>query len=163
VPVSRMLASVAGVHGRLWRVGVPVLWGALAIVAGGCAQEAGVLAPAQASGCKLQIRPAVRIEVPASRWPNVADHIADVDQRYPRILHVDRGGADANRAEALRGYPTDPDRDRDEYPPAVSREGGEGAHVRYVDDSENQSQGASMGYSLRPYCDGSHFRLVPVP
>jgi hypothetical protein len=163
VPVSRMLASVGGVHRGIRHLGVPVLWGALAVVAGGCTQEPEVLAPAQASGCKLQIRPAVRIEVPASRWPNVADHIADVDERYPRVLHVDRGGADANRVEALKGYPTDPDRDRDEYPPAVSREGGEGAHVRYVDDSENQAQGASMGYSLRPYCDGSHFRLVPVP
>jgi hypothetical protein len=162
VLVSRMLAPMAGVHRRLRTVRVSVLWCAVAVVAGGCAQEAEVVRPAQASGCKLQIRPAVRIEVPASRWPAVADHIADVDQRYPRVLHLARAGADANRSEALKGYPTDADKDRDEYPPAVSREGGEGAHVRYVDDSENQSQGASMGASLRPYCDGSHFRLVPV-
>lgn len=45
----------------------------------------------------------------------------------------------------------------DEYPPAVSREGGAGADVRLVRSSENRSAGAAMGGRLRPFCDGQAF------
>lgn len=113
--------------------------------------------------CKLQIRPAVTVEVSAARWPHVADHIADVRRHYSRHFHIDRGGADENRDESLQGYPTRTGYDRDEYPPAMAAEGGEGAQIRYVPSSENRSQGSVMGNELEPYCSGSHFRLVPVP
>lgn len=35
--------------------------------------------------------------------------------------------------------------DRDEYPPAVALEGGDGASVRYIDPSDNRSAGACLG------------------
>jgi Deoxyribonuclease NucA/NucB len=50
--------------------------------------------------------------------------------------------------------------DPDEYPPAVAREGGEGASVWYVESGENRSAGAAMGARLEPWCNGRSFRLV---
>jgi hypothetical protein len=48
------------------------------------------------------------------RWPNVADHVADVDQPYARVLRLDRRGVDENRAGSLRGVRTRRGFDRDE-------------------------------------------------
>lgn len=42
-------------------------------------------------------------------------------------------------------------------PPAMSDEGGKGAHVRYVRFSENRSAGRLMGVQLRPFCNGRSF------
>jgi hypothetical protein len=50
-----------------------------------------------------------------------------------------------------RGY------DRDEYPPAISDEGGKGADVRYVRSAENRSAGSVMRYQLAPYCNEQRF------
>lgn len=119
--------------------------------------------PAPTPGCKLQIRPPVKIEVSAARWPHIADHVADVRKHYREVLHLDRAGADENRSQSLAGFPTRKGYDRDEYPPALSAEGGEGANVRYVIASENRSQGSVMGNALEPYCNGTHFEEVPVP
>jgi Deoxyribonuclease NucA/NucB len=103
------------------------------------------------------------------RWPNIADHIRDAQRlrkrgrlRFPRIFHIDRAGAKANRRESLRGIPTKRGFDRDEYPPAVAREGGKGAHIRYVRSGENRSAGSYMGNELQPYCSKQRFRLLAV-
>jgi hypothetical protein len=114
---------------------------------------------ATTSDCRRSRRP-VRVRLSRARWPHIADHVAGVRRRYPLVLHIDRAGADENREESLRGIPTRPGYDRDEYPPAVAREGGEGADVRLVRSSENRSAGAAMGNRLRPFCDGQRFRLV---
>jgi hypothetical protein len=76
------------------------------------------------------------------------------------VLHIDRAGAEANREESLRGVPTRPGFDRDEYPPTVAREGGGGADIRYVRSSENRSAGAYMGGRLRGWCDGQRFVIL---
>jgi hypothetical protein len=91
------------------------------------------------------------------RWPNVADHIADAQLG---TLHLDRRHAERHRDASLRGVATRPGYDRDEQPPAVSREGGRGADVRLVPARENRSQGSAMGHRLRRFCDGQAFRLV---
>jgi hypothetical protein len=44
----------------------------------------------------------------------------------------------------LKGIPTKPGYDRDEYPPAMSDEGATGANVRYVLSAENRSAGSVM-------------------
>jgi hypothetical protein len=98
--------------------------------------------------------------VPRSRYPYTADHIVDaIAAGESPVLHIDRAGADANREASLRGIPTRAGYDRDEYPPAVSREGGSGADVRYVPSSDNRGAGTVMGERLSPYCDGQRFRL----
>jgi len=94
------------------------------------------------------------------RYPLTTDHILDAIRKGERrLLHIDRRNADERRDEALRGIPTKRGYDRDEYPPAASREGGRGADVRYVRSSDNRGAGSSMGSQLRPYCEGQAFRF----
>jgi hypothetical protein len=90
---------------------------------------------------------------------------------WPRILVLNRTGADARRDRLLSGRSTRPGMDRDEYPPAVGR--GKGAHlvrgstprgwladVAFVPSAENRSHGSTMGIKLRRFCDGTRFRYV---
>jgi hypothetical protein len=107
-----------------------------------------------------RVQRVVVVRISARRYPYTADHIVDaIAAGEPRILHLDRAGADANREESLDGIPTRDGYDRDEMPPAVSREGGAGADVRYVPSADNRGAGAAMGEQLEPYCDRQAFRL----
>lgn len=112
-----------------------------------------------APSCRTQQRPAV-VDLDDRAHDRVLDHAHDAIRKgHPRRLHIDRHGAEENREESLRGIPTKPGYDRDEYPPAVSREGGRGADVRYVESRENRSAGSVMGRQLRGFCDGQSFEL----
>jgi hypothetical protein len=76
---------------------------------------------------------------------------------HPRVLHIRRYEGSANRRASLRGISTKPGYDRDEYPPAMTDEGGEGASVRYVRSAANRSAGSVMRNQLAPYCDEQRF------
>lgn len=90
----------------------------------------------------------------------ILDHIADaVDAGHPEVLTIARDGADERREAATDDYPTEDGMDRDEYPVAMSAEGGEGSSVRHIDSGENRSAGAVMGNQLEPYCDDQRFRI----
>jgi hypothetical protein len=105
----------------------------------------------------------VVVRISGHRYPYTADHIADaIAAGEPRVLHIDRAGADANRDASLRGIPTRTGYDRDEYPPAMSREGGTGADVRYVPSADNRGAGTVMGERLHPYCEGQRFGLCVI-
>ncbi len=69
----------------------------------------------------------------------------------PAIVTVDRGNAVQQRAASLRGIPTIRNLDRDEYPPAVFKEGGSGASVRHIPFSDNRGSGAVLGNQLKAY------------
>jgi hypothetical protein len=80
----------------------------------------------------------------------------------PRTLTLERDGAPARRTADLRGIPTRPGFDRDEWPPAFTEEAGlhsdgTSSSVTYIPSSENRSGGSVMGQALRPYCDGQRF------
>lgn len=106
------------------------------------------------------MRRTVFVRLEDDRYPFTTDHILDaIRMGKRRLLHLDRAHAAQHRAEATRGIPTKPGYDRDEYPPAVSREGGRGADVRHVPSSDNRGAGASMGNQLRAYCNGHAFRV----
>ena len=105
-----------------------------------------------------------------SSYPNVFRHFkAALRRGWPRVLVLNRDGADARRERLLSGVPTRPGKDRDEYPPAVGRGRGAGltrgfnprgwkGDVAYVPSSENRSHGAVLGNSLAPFCDGTKFK-----
>jgi hypothetical protein len=106
-----------------------------------------------------------------TKYPNIRKHcLSAVAKGWPRILVLNRPGADARRDRLLRDYPTRDGYDRDEYPPAVAR--GKGFHVRgshprgwmadvqYVPSSENRSHGSVMGVKLRRFCNGTRFRYI---
>lgn len=70
---------------------------------------------------------------------------------------------DVRRDQALSVCDPLPDWQRDEYPQAMFREGGQGASVRYVEPRDNTGAGATVGGLLRRYPDGTivEIRIVP--
>ena len=138
---------------------------------GGGSTPAPVASHGTTSGCQRPRR-IVPIGFSATKYPHIRAHYLRALRRgWPRILVLDRPGADARRDRLLAGIPTRPGMDRDEYPPAVGR--GKGAHlvrgsnprgwkadVAYVPSHENRSHGSTMGIKLRRFCDGTRFRYV---
>jgi hypothetical protein len=108
-----------------------------------------------------------RIVIDENKYPESAEHIEEaqsgtiwrgrsVDDNgtpLPSEVTVDRPGADFNRREALNGIPGRGGErlDRDEYPPAMFEEGGDGASVKYISASDNRGAGASMGNQARTF------------
>ena len=104
------------------------------------------------------------VGVSRSRYPQSAQHIDDAQRAgRPSTLTVDRAGASGRRAEALRGRGTRRGLDRDEYPPAVFREGGSGSSVRHINPGDNRGAGASIGNQLRGVADGQRVKVKVVP
>jgi hypothetical protein len=106
-----------------------------------------------------------------TKYPNIRRHyLKAVAKGWPKILVINRPGADTRRQRLLQGVPTRTGYDRDEYPPAVAR--GRGFHIRgvdprgwqadvaYVPSHENRSHGSTMGIKLKRFCNGQKFRYV---
>lgn len=94
------------------------------------------------------------------RYPASARHIEDARRAgQPDVLTLDRSRAKQNRRDSLRGQPTVRGKDRDEYPPAMSREGGQGASVRPIAPGDNRGSGSTIGHQLRDYPDGTRYRV----
>lgn len=104
------------------------------------------------------------INVSKSKYPQSAQHIEDAQKAgKPTTLTINRTGAKANRAASLKGKPKVPNRDLDEYPPAMFKEGGNGASVRAIDPSDNRGAGSSMGHQCRKYLNGTQVDICVVP
>jgi hypothetical protein len=112
----------------------------------------------------------------AAKYPNIKRHTqAAIAKGRPRIMVLNRRGADERRDRLLEDIPTMAGFDRDEYPAAVGRGRANGkqrglirginpigwmADVDYVPSSENRSHGSSLGAKLRRFCNGVRFRYV---
>jgi len=120
----------------------------------------GMQQAADPEDCQL-VHKSIAVYIDPSRYPLTADHVIDAKRAgEAKVLHLDREGADDNRDDSLAGIPTKDGHDRDEYPPAASAEGGQGASVRYVPSSDNRGAGSSMGAQLGDYCSGQAFVLL---
>ena len=96
------------------------------------------------------------ITIDKSKYPESAKHIEDAQNAgYPNQLTIDRAGAAKRRRDSLKGIPSTPGMDRDEYPPAMFHEGGTGASVRPINPSDNRGAGACIGIQCRKLPDGS--------
>ena len=114
---------------------------------------------AEADACQRQYH-SVYVELSSSRYPQTTDHIADaIAAGEAALLHIARDQEEANREASLAPWPPRTGFDRDEYPPAMSDEGGTGASVRYIDPSDNRGAGASMGNQLEAWCNTQPFRI----
>lgn len=110
--------------------------------------------------------PAVRVYVDEDEFPEAAQHIDEaqdgtswrgheqVDKQQPSEVTLDREHALQHRREALRGVPTQPGSDRDEYPLAMFDEGGAGASVKYINPHDNRGAGATINAQTRGLEDG---------
>jgi hypothetical protein len=109
------------------------------------------------ASCKRSAKLVV-VDLDDVKHRHILDHVFDARRNgQPRILHIRREEARANRRASLRSIPTKPGFDRDEYPPAMSDEGGKGADVRYVRSAENRSAAPLCVTSLlcTATCSGS--------
>lgn len=124
---------------------------------------------AKTTNCR-RVDGVVDIAISKTKSPQTLRHVQDaIAKGYPAVLTIDRAGADDNREQSLAGIATKDGFQRDEYPPAMSKEGGvaeigpmkgKRADVRLIPSADNSSSGASMGVKLRQYCDGQKFRII---
>jgi hypothetical protein len=123
-------------------------------------------------------RPATvqRLRFSATKYPNIKAHVEEaIAKGWPRVMVLNRPGADQRRDRLLQNIPTQAGFDRDEYPAAVGRGRANGeqrglvcginplgwlADVKYVASSENRSHGSVLGTKLRALCNGTRFRYV---
>ena len=104
-----------------------------------------------------------RIEVSRSKYPESAKHMDDaVEAGHPRAVDIYRPGASANRRDSMPGTPPKKGFDRDEYPPAMTREGGKGASVRYLDPSDNRGAGSCIRWQCVDLHHGARILLDTV-
>lgn len=93
-------------------------------------------------------------------YGEAARHIEDaIRAGKPDVLTINRAGISANRRAALRGTRTIPGKHRDEYPPAMFKEGGAGASVRPINPSHNRAAGAYIGRACGGLPDGAKIRI----
>jgi len=134
----------------------------LCLVFAGCSDVSVVVEPTPTSTARPCVTPegVANITFSRTKYPNIRRHYAEaVRAGWPRVLTLNREGADRRRDLLLTGIATRAGMDRDEYPPAVAR-GSVRADVAYVPSSENRSHGSVLGLKLRRYCDGTRFRYV---
>jgi hypothetical protein len=131
------------------------------------------LAPPAATAAAKSAVPAAPVGKPhdviisRSRHPQAAAHIEHAQrQGQPTVLHIDRRGAAQRRIESTGSV--DPQRkpaphyERDEYPPALVREGGHNANVRYIDRHDNRGAGGTLAAQTRRLPDGARIRILTV-
>ncbi|WP_397386902.1 NucA/NucB deoxyribonuclease domain-containing protein [Paenibacillus sp. BIC5C1] len=98
---------------------------------------------------------------PMDRYPETGAHIRDaIAAGHSAVCTIDRDGADANRRESLKGYPTKAGYDRDEWPMAMCEEGGAGADIRYISPSDNRGAGSWVGNQLEKYSNGTRVKFT---
>lgn len=102
-----------------------------------------------------------KIYISSKKYPQSAKHIKDAQKAgAPKTLTVDRAGAAERRKAALQGKKTEPGKDRDEYPLAMTKEGGKGASVRNIEKGDNRGSGACIGAQCRGVKDGEKIQVI---
>ncbi len=111
--------------------------------------------PKKKCGCSL---PCITID--SARHPETAQHVQEaIAAGHPDELTIDRPGTKARRRASLKGIKTKPGKDRDEYPPAMFKEGGAGADVKHIDSCDNRGAGSCMGHQCAKYPNGTKVKI----
>ncbi|RNB87993.1 sporulation protein [Brevibacillus nitrificans] len=101
------------------------------------------------------------LEFPSSKYPQTAEHIRSaIAKGHSAVCTIDRKGADENREQSLKGVPTKPRYDRDEWPMAMCQEGGSGADIAYISPSDNRGAGSWIANQVEDYPDGTRVKIV---
>jgi hypothetical protein len=122
------------------------------------------------TGAKRLVPGVVTIYLYRSRWPQSSAHVvwAQTTGGKPKILTLMRVGQRQRRysctSKTTPSFVLDPAGQPDEYPPAVSKEGGyPNCDVWDISASDNQGAGASMGDQLDAYADSQRFTIIVRP
>ena len=103
------------------------------------------------------------VVIDGSKHPEAAANAADAQKAgQPSVVTVDRPGAADRRRESLQGTKPVPGKDRDEYPPAVFKEGGRGSQVRPINPSDNRGAGASIGHQIKDVPNGDKVKVTII-
>ena len=112
------------------------------------------------TNCILVHNADYEIELSRSEYPESAKHIEEaVADGQPEELTLDRKMAKPNRKASLKGTDTVPGMDRDEYPFAMTREGGAGADIKHIPSSDNRGSGSYLRWQLDKIPDGKTFKI----
>ncbi|WP_242229117.1 DNA-entry nuclease [Bacillus cereus group sp. BfR-BA-01329] len=100
------------------------------------------------------------LEFPKDRFPETGKHITDaIKEGHSEVCTIDRGGAADRRKLSLAPYPSKKGYDRDEWPMAMCKEGGKGAHIEYISPADNRGAGSWVGNKLDKYPDGTRVKF----
>ncbi|WP_436864016.1 DNA-entry nuclease [Bacillus fungorum] len=100
------------------------------------------------------------LEFPKERYPETGKHITDaIKEGHSEVCTIDRGGAAERRKLSLAPYPSKKGYDRDEWPMAMCKEGGKGAHIEYISPADNRGAGSWVGNKLDKYPDGTRVKF----
>ncbi|PGC70606.1 DNA-entry nuclease [Bacillus toyonensis] len=100
------------------------------------------------------------LEFPKERYPETGKHITDaIKEGHSEVCTIDRGGAGDRRKLSLAPYPSKKGYDRDEWPMAMCKEGGKGAHIEYISPADNRGAGSWVGNKLDKYPDGTRVKF----
>lgn len=118
-----------------------------------------VLVPEETSVKKTNTYDQV-LEFPKERYPETGKHITDaIKEGHSEVCTIDRGGAGDRRKLSLAPYPSKKGYDRDEWPMAMCKEGGKGAHIEYISPADNRGAGSWVGNKLDKYPDGTRVKF----
>lgn len=103
----------------------------------------------------------VALQFPAKRYPETGAHIRDaIADGHSGICTIERKGVDERRKQSLAPYPSKKGYDRDEWPMAMCKEGGDGADIRYIKPADNRGAGSWVGNQLEQYPDGTKVKFI---
>ena len=108
------------------------------------------------------------VVISRSRHRQAAEHIEHAQRNgQPTVLHIDRQGAPQNRHDStgrvkLNPKPA-PGYERDQYPPAFTREGGHNANIRFINPHDNRGAGAVMRAQTQGLPDNAKIRVLVGP
>jgi hypothetical protein len=112
-------------------------------------------------GLKMPEEAPTEVVVESAQHPEAVQHIQEAQAAgHPSVLTVNRPVAPANRRAAQEGTKIVKGKDRDEYPPAMTTEGGKGASVKHIDPHDNRGAGASIRRQCTHVKDGGKIRIV---
>ncbi|EEE7147627.1 sporulation protein [Salmonella enterica] len=101
------------------------------------------------------------LRISKKEYPETAQHIENaINSGKADVVTIDRDNSAANRAKSLKGIPTKPGKDRDEWPMAMFKEGGTGADVEHISPSDNRGAGSSIGHALKNVDEGARVKII---
>ena len=96
-------------------------------------------------------------------YPQTAEHITAAWNKrcpgQPMVFTLDRKHSDEKRKRSLKNIKPKAGQDRDEFPNAVFKEGGDQADVFYLDPADNRGSGSSLRHQLKGVPDGAKVKI----